>query len=679
MNRTNRNILLIAAGGLALLIVAYSNHFYNGFHFDDFHAVVNNVFIRDIKNIPAYFVDPKMFSADPAHWGLRSLVTTTLAIDYWLGGGLDPFYFQLDTFLWHIALCAFLYFLYKNLLKTVFDMDWAAYLAIAATLLFGLHTVDAETLNYVIARSDVLSTFMIVLSFYTYIAWPGKRKYGLYIIPALLGVFAKETMLVLVILLFFYILLFEKKLSLSELFTKKHWIAMPKALWQIAPLIVILLAAQIYALTRITSIPGITNPLLPYLLTQSFVWVRYFIAFFCPVNLSADSDWTVLKNMFDERIIVGCVFFIGLVITIFKTSTKSETRPVAFGLIWFAAALLPTSLAPFAEVTNDHRMYFPFIGLAFSVISYGGLLLRRYQLKLKGKWLIPLMTTIFLCVILLNAYGVWQRNQVWENEETLWRDVVKQSPENGRGLMNYGIALMTKRDYIMAGFYFKQAKQYLPDYNLIYVNTGILNQYMNNPVEAEHNFKQGIDLNDNYFGSYFFYAKFLMHTGRFADAKPVAERAFELNPYDERTSNLLMVIYYHLQLWEAMQKMAQHKAAINPGENVTQLYLSAAKNHSEIVIDENGSMPQSISAFLDLSLQFYNQGEYLKCIAACNEALKLSPDYAYAYNNIAAADIKLKQWNDAIAAAKKALAINPKYPLATGNLNYAESQLSSTK
>ena len=237
MSKTNRNILIIAIAGLAILIAAYANHFDNGFHFDDSHAVVNNVFIRNIKNIPTFFVDPKMFSADPSHWGLRSLVTTTLAIDYRLGGGLDPFYFQLDTFIWHIALCICLYFLYKRIMKTVFDLNWASYLAIAAALLFGLHKVDAETLNYVIARSDVLSTFMIVLSLYIYIAWPTKRKYCFYIIPAFLGVFAKETVLVLVILMFFYILLFEKKLSLVELFSKKHYTAIFKTLWQMLPLI----------------------------------------------------------------------------------------------------------------------------------------------------------------------------------------------------------------------------------------------------------------------------------------------------------------------------------------------------------------------------------------------------------------------------------------------------------
>ena len=415
--------------------------------------------------------------------------------------------------------------------------------------------------------------------------------------------------------------------------------------------------------------------MLPYILTQSFVWVRYFLDFFLPVNLSADSDWTVLNNLFDERIIIGCIFFIALVIIIFKTSSKSETRPIAFGLIWFAAALLPTSLAPFAEVTNDHRMYFPFIGLALSVVSYAGLLLRRYRSTANSKLLISAVVTIFVCFLLLNAYGASQRNKVWKTEESLWRDVVIESPNNGRGMMNYGLALMAKRDFIMAGFYFKQAKRLLPTYNLVYVNIGIMDEYTGDSKGADESFKQGIALDTNYFASYYFYGQFLVKSGQIAQAKPIAEKAFAINPYDEKSSNLLMNVYYQLGLWDQMQKAAQHIYAIMPTTHIAQVYLQAAKDHALVVADDNGIIPESAPAYLDLSLQYYNQGQYLKCIAACNEALRMNPSYADAYNNIAAADIKLSQWNDAIIASKKALAIDPNHNLATGNLKYAENQL----
>jgi protein O-mannosyl-transferase len=104
MKRVLSYPVIVATAIFILVVISYSNHFNNGFHFDDMHTIVNNVHIRNLKNIPAFYSDPKMFSASPAHWGMRPLVTTTLAIDYFLGNGLKPFFFQLSTFIWHLLL-----------------------------------------------------------------------------------------------------------------------------------------------------------------------------------------------------------------------------------------------------------------------------------------------------------------------------------------------------------------------------------------------------------------------------------------------------------------------------------------------------------------------------------------------------------------------------------------------
>lgn len=134
----------------------------------------------------------------------------SLAIDYWMGGELNPFYFQLSTFIWFCLLVVLLFFVYKKMIGLSAKTEWTDYAALLITAWYALHTANAETINYIISRSDVLSTFFIVLSFAIYILAPNKRKYFLYIIPAMIGVLAKETILTLVIIFFFYINLFEK-------------------------------------------------------------------------------------------------------------------------------------------------------------------------------------------------------------------------------------------------------------------------------------------------------------------------------------------------------------------------------------------------------------------------------------------------------------------------------------
>src|SRR5579875_3773407 len=94
-------------GATALLAVAvlacYSNHFGNSFHFDDSHTVVDNPWIRSLDNVPRFFTDTTTFSVLPANRTWRPLVSSSLAFDYWLGGGLKPFWFHLSTFVWYLA------------------------------------------------------------------------------------------------------------------------------------------------------------------------------------------------------------------------------------------------------------------------------------------------------------------------------------------------------------------------------------------------------------------------------------------------------------------------------------------------------------------------------------------------------------------------------------------------
>ena len=95
-------VRLAALAVAALVVMAYANHFQNGFHFDDSHAIVDNPFVRDIANVPRYFSDATTFSILPQNQSYRPVLQATLALDYWLAGGYVPWVFQLDTFFWFL-------------------------------------------------------------------------------------------------------------------------------------------------------------------------------------------------------------------------------------------------------------------------------------------------------------------------------------------------------------------------------------------------------------------------------------------------------------------------------------------------------------------------------------------------------------------------------------------------
>src|SRR5262245_37872227 len=81
-----------------LLLAAYGNHFYNSFHFVDAHTIETTAAIQDLRNIPLFFSDATTFSALPSNQSYRPLVSTLLAIDYWLGGGANPRWFHASIF-----------------------------------------------------------------------------------------------------------------------------------------------------------------------------------------------------------------------------------------------------------------------------------------------------------------------------------------------------------------------------------------------------------------------------------------------------------------------------------------------------------------------------------------------------------------------------------------------------
>lgn len=663
---------------LLMLILAYANHFQNGFHFDDSHTIQNNIYITNIKNIPLFFKDSKTFSSIPSHQGYRPGVTTTLAIDYWLGGGLkSTFFFHLSTFIWYIVLCVLFFFMMMKLLDISKIHHWNKYIALFTVGLFSVHTVNAETINYIISRSDVLSTLCILAAFVIFIFAPQKRKWFLYVIPLILGLFFKETIIVFAPLLFFYIILFEKNMSLSDLFRVKNLNSSLRVILIVLPAFIVAVLFQIFTLSMAKQIE-LTNKPLNYLMTQPFVMFHYFASFFLPFNLSADTDWGVITNPFDDRLIAGVIFIITMIVIAFRTSGKKETRPVSFGIIWFFIALLPTSsIIPLSEVMNDHRMFFPFVGLAISVCWSVGLVALKAQDKISKSAAWQLLVFAFAFLVLAgHVYGTRQRNKVWRTEETLWKDVTVKSPQNGRGWMNYGLTQMSQGKYDVALQCYETSLIYCPYYSSLYINLGIVKNAMGRFAEAEDHFRRGVQYGANDVSPYYYYGRYLKQHKRYTEAVQMLKKSLELNDSFMDSRYLLMEIFAELGNWDELNTLARQTLEISPDNQFAKTYLDASiKKVTNLDIALNDTQKKNTpEAFLNLSLTYYQRGKFEDCIEACKQALRLKPDYPEAYNNICSAYNALEDWDNAIKACNKAIQLKPDFQLAKNNLNWALSQ-----
>jgi len=481
-----------------------------------------------------------------------------------------------------------------------------------------LHPANADTVNYICARSDVISTLGVLAGFAIYLFLPRWRPSFLYLLPVAVGILAKPIGAVFAPLFAIYLLLFEERRCLL-----RHIFA--------SFLVCGLMSLLVWKMTPKTWIGGAVDAA-GYLVTQPYVLLLYFKTFLRPSGLSADYDLGSLSSAEDPRLWAGILFLVLFLAACVLSLSFRKSRVIGFGLAWFLIALLPTSLSPLAEVMNDHRTFFPYIGL---VIALAGLA-RLAPRALSGSFAKIIATTLAIALLCTAAHATWQRNKVWSTDVSLWADTAAKSPNNGRALMNYGSALMSEGHLNDALDEFNAALKLTPYYPILFVNLGVLEAAMGHQPLAENYFQRALLLGPAIPDCHTFYAHWLVVQGRRAEAAAELQRALDLSPAD----------------LNARQQLAALPAAPAP------------------------STPED---YLESSLIQFRLGRYRESITAAQQALSLRTTYAEAYNNIGASWNALARYDLAAAACESALRLKPNFPLARNNLAYALKMASASR
>jgi len=657
---------------MAILGAAYSNSFHNSFHFDDSHVVQRNLYIRSLTNIPLFFRDAATFSSLPLNATYRPLVTTTLALDYWMAGGLHEPQFHRTQFALLLALGAMLAVFFNDLLA-VAPRWWNRYAALVAATLYCVHTTATETMNLIHARSELLSAIGVVGSFLLYIHVGRSRPWHLYLLPMVVGALAKSQSVIFAPLFVAYLWVGEEQRPIRDLFVRRSWPAIRAVALKSLPSLVV--GVLVFLFVESMNAPTATmagGNRYHYFLTQLFVWLHYARLFIVPAGLTADTDWGLITNWYDTRVVAGFLFTALLARIVWVSSENPQFRPVAFGIAWFAIALLPaSSIVPLAEVTNEHRVFLPYIGLSLAAVAAAARWAEREASRAR-RVAGPVVCAAAVVAIGGNAVGTYERNKIWRTEETLWRDVAEKSPANGRGLMNYGLSQMARGRYVEAKQLFDRALVYNPAYGVLEVNLGIVTDRLGQRAEAERHFARALQLSPGEPLAHYYYARWLSDQGRTLDAIPALQRAVELSPALIDARYALLDLYARTGRTEALRALAQETRALVPGDPKIAAILDARGDVSPAVV--TSASVESVDTLIDRSLMLYQAGDFQGSLKASRKALTLKPDSAEAYNNIAASYASLKQWDEAIQAAQQAIRLRPDFPLARNNLAWAESE-----
>ncbi len=389
-------ISVLRYGLFILLITAiYASTINNGFVWDDNNVIVHNPLLGKLGNIPHFFLSEDMAMGYTGYY--RPVTYISFALDRALWG-LNPAGFHLTNITLHLFVVLLFYMVVMALFKK-------ERLAFVATLLFALHPVTAESVNFLAGgRNTLLSACFGLLSLLLYI----KKKQ----IPAAVcftaAIFSKEFALLLPIIF----LLYDFRLNQE----KKRFSGY---ILYLIP-IVSYLALRSYAVQKANFISAIN---LSDSLAAPYLIVRYVLNMLYPFHLKILYD--ALPNLLLSMV---CLFVLAGLVTAVRLFRKNDE--ILFSAAWLFLFLLPViNIIPLdsASLMADRYAYFSLMGFA--------LFLASVVCKLNGRALAVCVGTICIVYSLID-FG---RGGIWENEIVFFTRMTTDAPEKFDGFQNLGM------------------------------------------------------------------------------------------------------------------------------------------------------------------------------------------------------------------------------------------------
>lgn len=360
--------LIVLAG-----VIAYTNSLSSPFIFDDQPSIADNAELHQWPHLG------RVLTSAPAESPLagRPLVSVTFAINYALGGN-DVTGYRVVNVSIHLACALLIYGLVRRTIVTR-GPSWltseAASVALASALIWVVHPLNSEVVDYLTQRTESLMAFFALATLYASVRAHDSSQRGRWQIAAILacalGMACKETMVTVPVLIVLYDRVFVFS-SLREAFRARGlFYTGLAASW-------LVLAGLMWSNPRT---PGtgfastLTSPW-QYLLNQSVLITRYLWLVIWPQALVLNYGWLTPTTL--GAVLPSLLFIIVLVVAAVVALVRWPRA--GFLAAWCVITLAPaSSFVPVAsEVGAERRMYLPLAALVvLAVVGVMHLLLRR--------------------------------------------------------------------------------------------------------------------------------------------------------------------------------------------------------------------------------------------------------------------------------------------------------------
>jgi len=372
---------------LAAALVAFGASLGAGFHFDDY----------------AIFSDPVLGS--PSGWfqvwtplQTRPLTYFTFWLNRQIGGG-DPLGYHLLNLAIHLGAVTLAWECLRRLLPER--------AALVASVLFAIHPIQSEAVNYVWARSILLAGLLTLAALHS---WIEDRRW-ITVVWFGLALLAKEEVAAFPLLLAWL----EYRRVMPK--GRQRWVP-------IAAMAALSLAAGIrviWATTVVAGAPaGVQAGISPwkYLLEQGFAQLRYLQLLAVPYGFTIDPEiapptWLALA---------AWALLVALIVFVVRRAPSAGTWLVS----GFFLLLPSSSIFPAADLAADRRMYLPVLAFGAAI----GIALNRFRLE-------PVLA---VAAVILAGISV-QRTLIWMSDQSLWREAMERAPEKIRPKIQLARAL----------------------------------------------------------------------------------------------------------------------------------------------------------------------------------------------------------------------------------------------
>lgn len=475
--------ILWFGGIISALVCAYLASLDNPFQYDDIHSIEKNPHIRSLDNIPFFFTNPSLFSEDPKSAMYRPLVLVSYAFNYAISGYRGTVYHGFNLLV-HIGNSLLVFILLRILGGNSRQGFWGS-------LLFGLHPVNSETVNYISSRSESLCALFYLLSFVCYLR--GRTAQGVdtrWVAGSLVAfagaLFSKAVGITLVGVLLVYEILCRGNWSKRGLRVvgRLQW-----PFWALGS-VYLLYTRQLVGKALVEQpVRGMGTQIL----TQAKGLVYYTKLLAVPIGLNVEHQFELAGSLGEPVILIS----LGLLGSAAWVGLRRGTgfRQKLFWLMWPVIILLPTLIVPLNVLVNEHRLYLPSVALA----ALGGTFLGRGDGQ-RDKWIAVVGGLVLL------VYGGldFQRTADWHDPKHLWGKALARAPLMPRPHIYMADLYKDQGEHRLALQHYRQALTVYPpvltggDRLIVYNNMGATFLAMGRFVDAVAAYQRALQIDSTY-------------------------------------------------------------------------------------------------------------------------------------------------------------------------------------